>query len=199
MDTAEHRMSLAIITRRTWAQFIQPWVDTDAKVNLGMPYQRHQTDESELRIGLTIHTDDKFTAAAEQFVNGHILDMAAVREIQPSCLFDISNPIISRSRQTNPGTLNQLLLPGRAIQKPRRTFRNVSKAVSERIEPNPICEENAAPEMAIAVAASTGREPLIFHWLVGEYPVSAEPQKCFEKGRNHTGDPGAQGFEWTAD
>src|SRR6266436_3895116 len=79
---------------------------------------------------------------------------------------DIPNPVISRIRQRNPGDLNDDVRSGCKIQKPRRRLRNVNSAVSVGMEPSPIWEDAAAPEMAITVARSGGKS-LVFHFAVG--------------------------------
>ena len=66
----------------------------------------------------------------------------------------ICAPNISRRSSRKPGFLKSDQMFGFLIQKPRRTFRKVSKAVSAGIEPSPIRGAMAAPEIAIAVARS---------------------------------------------
>src|SRR6476646_4091068 len=96
-----------------------------------------------------------------------------------ACFSDIPRPVISRTRQAKPGALSHVSRSGRRIQKPRRTLRNVSRAASVGIEPRPIWEDAAAPEMAIAVARS-GASSFVLHFSVGKYPVAGEPHQRFE-------------------
>ncbi len=74
-------------------------------------------------------------------------------------------PSISRIKHVNPGALSPPV-PGRRIQKPRRTLRKVISATREGFDSSPMCEDAAAPETAMAVARSAGA-PFVFHSAVG--------------------------------
>jgi hypothetical protein len=57
---------------------------------------------------------------------------------------------------------------------------SVISAESEGIEPSPIWGDAAAPEMAMAVAISTGLRFVFQHDAV-LYPTAVDPAQCFEK------------------
>src|SRR5260221_13915511 len=92
----------------------------------------------------------------------------------------MTHPVISRRRQENPGGVIGGALRGFASQKPRRMLRSVIRAESEGTEPSPIWGDAAAPEMAIAVARSTGLR-FVFQHDAGLYSTAVDPTQFFEK------------------
>src|SRR6516164_9355573 len=76
-------------------------------------------------------------------------------------------PVISRIRQKNPGVFSHSLRLGCRIQKPRRTLRKVNKAVRVGMDSIPMCDDAAAPEIAMIVAKSGGAL-LVRHPAVGK-------------------------------
>src|SRR6266567_2409854 len=87
---------------------------------------------------------------------------------------DISMPVISRRMQEKLGGCLGSPRLGFAIQNPRRMLRSVIRAERVGYEPSPICGDAAAPDIAMAVARSTGR-PFVLQSSVAEYPTALEP------------------------
>src|SRR4051812_6647564 len=78
----------------------------------------------------------------------------------------IPTPVISRISAENPGTPDGFFC-GFPIQKPSLMLRSVISADRVGSDPNPMCGDAAAPDIAIAVARSTGL-PLVHQFFVRE-------------------------------
>src|SRR6266851_8812857 len=86
VNAAKHVMRLAVLRRGIGPQVLERRVDADGEVDLGMTCQREVSMERAFWIGLAVYRDDELAAASEELVDGHVLDMAAVREIEPGLL-----------------------------------------------------------------------------------------------------------------
>jgi len=86
-DATKYRVGLAEFCGAIWPEGIQFRFNANAKVDLRVAHQRHESLKREQRVRLAIDAHNIFAPAAKQLINRHIFDVAAVREIEPRSLF----------------------------------------------------------------------------------------------------------------
>jgi hypothetical protein len=59
----------------------QVGLHSDAEVDLRVHHQCQVSLERAVRVGLVVDRDDEFTAAAQQLVDRHVFDVAAVGQV----------------------------------------------------------------------------------------------------------------------
>src|SRR5262249_34004866 len=104
VNSTKHRMALAQIRRRIGAQVVQACIDAHAKIDLRMAHERHEPLKREAGIGLPVDRDDEFAASAQQLVDGEVLDVATIGDVEPRPLLGHPNAghLTEQTKKTGP-------------------------------------------------------------------------------------------------